>query len=42
LPGDLNRKFKHAPHCHRVCFSTLDKWSKATAHKHVSWATREG
>jgi hypothetical protein len=25
LPGDLNRKFKHAPHCHRVCFSTLDK-----------------
>jgi hypothetical protein len=28
---DLNRKFKHAPHCDEVCSPTLDKWSKAAA-----------
>jgi hypothetical protein len=43
LPGDLNRPFKHAPHCREVCSSTLDKWSKAAARKYVvPWATREG
>jgi hypothetical protein len=31
LPGDLNRKFEHAPHCCEVCSLTLDKWSKAVA-----------
>jgi hypothetical protein len=34
--GDLNRKFEHAPHCHEVCCLTLDKSSKAAAHKRVS------
>jgi hypothetical protein len=42
MPGDLKRNFEHAPHCRRVCSLTLDKWSKAAAHKRVSWATREG
>jgi hypothetical protein len=42
LPGDFNRNFECAPHYHQVCSPTLDKWSKAAAHKHVSWATREG
>jgi hypothetical protein len=23
--GDLNRKFEHALHCHKVCSQTLDK-----------------
>jgi hypothetical protein len=38
LSGDLIIKFEHAPHCRKVCSPTLDKWSKATARKHVSWA----
>jgi hypothetical protein len=42
LPGDLNRKFEHAPHCRKVCSPSLDEWSKAEACKRVSWATREG
>jgi hypothetical protein len=42
LPGDLNRKFEHAPHCREVCSPTLDKWSKTAARKRMSWATREG
>jgi hypothetical protein len=42
LPGDCNRKFEDALHFHEVCPPTLDKWSKAAAHKHVSWAMREG
>jgi hypothetical protein len=25
LPGDLSRKFEHAPHCREVCSPTLDK-----------------
>jgi transposase len=25
LPGDLNRKFEHAPHCREVCSPLLDK-----------------
>jgi hypothetical protein len=25
LPGDLNRKFEHAPHCCEVCSPPLDK-----------------
>jgi hypothetical protein len=25
LPGNLNRKFEHAPHCREVCSPTLDK-----------------
>jgi hypothetical protein len=29
LPGDLNRRFEHAPHFREVCSSTLDKWSSA-------------
>jgi hypothetical protein len=29
LPGALNRKFEHGPHCRKVCFQTLDKWSEA-------------
>jgi hypothetical protein len=29
LPGDLNRKFEHASHCHEVCSPTICKWSKA-------------
>jgi hypothetical protein len=41
LPGDLKRKFEHAPHCHKVCSPTLDKWSKAAACKRVPWAMRE-
>jgi hypothetical protein len=41
LPGDHNRKFEHTLHCHEVCSLTLDRWSKAVGHKHVSWATRE-
>jgi hypothetical protein len=28
LPGDLRRKCECAPHCHRVCSPTLDKWQK--------------
>jgi hypothetical protein len=35
LPEDLNRKFEHAPHCHRLCSPTLDRWSKAATCKHV-------
>jgi hypothetical protein len=31
--GDLNRIFEHAPHFHKVCSPTLDKWSTAAAHK---------
>jgi hypothetical protein len=42
LPGYLNRKFEHAPHCGEVWSPTLDKWSEAVAHKRVSWAVREG
>jgi hypothetical protein len=42
LAGDLNRKFEHVPHFREVCSRTLDKWSKATARKRVSWVTREG
>jgi hypothetical protein len=42
LPGDLNRKLEHAPHCHEVCSLTLDKRSKAGVCKRVSWATRVG
>jgi hypothetical protein len=41
LPGDQNRKFKHVPHCHKVCSLTLDKWSKA-AGPNVSSATTQG
>jgi hypothetical protein len=33
-------EFENAPHCHEVCSLTLDKWSKAAARKHGSWATR--
>jgi hypothetical protein len=25
LPGDLNRKFEHAPHCRKVCSPSLDE-----------------
>jgi hypothetical protein len=25
MPGDLNKKFEHAPHCRGVCSPTLDK-----------------
>jgi hypothetical protein len=32
VPGDLNRKFEHAPHCHEVCSPNLDKLSKAAEH----------
>jgi hypothetical protein len=39
---DLNRKFEHTPHCHKFCFLTPDKWSKAAARKRVSWDEREG
>jgi hypothetical protein len=42
LPGDLNRKFEHVPHCCEVRSPTLDKWTKAVVHKHVSSATRDG
>jgi hypothetical protein len=42
LPEDLNRKFEYALHWHKVCSPTLDKWSKAAAHKRVSWGTQEG
>jgi hypothetical protein len=33
LPGDLNRKFKHAPHCREVCSLTLDEWSQFVTNK---------
>jgi hypothetical protein len=33
LPGELNRKFEHMPHCHEVCSPTPDKWSKAAARR---------
>jgi hypothetical protein len=36
LPGDLNRTFEDALHCHKVCSLTLDKWSKAAGCKRVS------
>jgi hypothetical protein len=42
LPGDLKRKFEHVLHYCKVCSPTPDKWSKAVAHKRVSWAMREG
>jgi hypothetical protein len=42
LPGDLSRKFEHAPNCREVCSPTLDKWSKAAVCKRVSWAMQEG
>jgi hypothetical protein len=42
LSGDLNRKFEHVLHCCEVRSSTLHKWSKAAAHKHVSRTMREG
>jgi histone-lysine N-methyltransferase SETMAR len=38
LPGDLNSKFELVLQCCKVCSLTLDKWSKAVVHKHVSWA----
>jgi hypothetical protein len=25
LPGDLNRKYEHVPHCREICSPTLDK-----------------
>jgi hypothetical protein len=25
FPGDLNRKFEHAPHCYEVCFPTTKR-----------------
>jgi hypothetical protein len=31
FPGNLNRKFEHALHCHEVCSPTLDKWSRSSA-----------
>jgi hypothetical protein len=42
LPGDLNRKSEHAPHCHKVCSPNLDKWSKSAVRKCASWAMTEG
>jgi hypothetical protein len=41
LLWDLNRKFEHMPHYHKVCSPTLDKRSKSAPRKYVSWATRE-
>jgi hypothetical protein len=41
LPGDVKRKFEHMPHCHEICSTTLDKWSKAVVCKCLSWANED-
>jgi hypothetical protein len=41
LPGGLNSKFQHAPHCRKVCSLNLGKWWKAASYEHVSWARTE-
>jgi hypothetical protein len=39
--SSVNLLLKHPLHCRKVCSLTLDKWSKAEAHKRVSWATEK-